>query len=79
MTKEARFVLSGFFRLTDHDKLEVSQMIERYMTAAIPLRQEIVERVSVVFHPPPFGCLICEPERLRPERSDQRSRRPDHK
>lgn len=59
MTREAQFVLSGYFRLADQDKLQVSQMIERYMATAIPLRQEMVERISVVFHPPPFGCLIC--------------------
>jgi hypothetical protein len=51
--------MSAFFRLTDRDKLEVSQLIERYMTTAIPLRQEMVERISVIFQPAPLGCPIC--------------------
>jgi hypothetical protein len=51
--------MSAFFRLTDQDKLAVSQLIERYMTTAIPLRQEMVERISVIFQPAPFGCPIC--------------------
>jgi hypothetical protein len=59
MTQEARFVISAFFRLTDQDKLEVSQLIERYIKTAIPLRQEMVERISVIFQPAPFGCPIC--------------------
>jgi hypothetical protein len=59
MTPEARFVLSAFFRLSDHDKLEVSQMIERYLTIGVPLRQGMVEDISIIFCPPPFGCPIC--------------------
>jgi hypothetical protein len=59
MTPEVRFVLSAFFRLSDHDKLEVSQMIERYLTIGVPLRQGMVEDISIIFHPPPFGCPIC--------------------
>jgi hypothetical protein len=59
MSQEARFVLSAFFRLTDNDKLEVWQMIERYMTTGVPLRQAMVEQISVIFHPAPYGCPIC--------------------
>ncbi len=59
MSQAARFVLSAFFRLTDQDKLEVAQMIERYMTTAVPLREVMVEDISVIFHPPPYGCPIC--------------------
>jgi len=59
MTPEAQFVLSAFFRLSDHDKLEVSQTIERYLTTGVPLRQDMVEDISVIFHPPPYGCPIC--------------------
>ena len=59
MTPEARFVLSAFFRLSDQDKHEVSQMIERYLTTGVPLRQGMVEEISVIFHPPPYGCPIC--------------------
>ena len=52
-------VLSAFFRLSDHDKLEVSQIIERYLTTGVPLRQGMVEQISIIFHPPPYGCPIC--------------------
>lgn len=59
MTRQARFVMSAFFRLSENEKREVANTIEYYMGTAIPLRENMVEDISVVFDPPPFGCPIC--------------------
>jgi hypothetical protein len=59
VSNRADFVMSAFFRLTDHEKERVAKQIQEYLCTGIPLRPMMEEKITVVLHPPPLGCPIC--------------------